>query len=337
VLARPVFRDRSLSVEFLERSLGAETVPLAGLAIVAILAAANRSRGAVRNLAPAVVLLLVVQRPLEIRGVYPTQDASRLESPDDAGPLEVARAAATSDGSRVVAARADLRPNGAALLGLEDVRGYESIVLDRFADTFPLWCAPQHASFNRVDDPTRPFLAFLGARFAVAPPDAAPPSGWTVPSRSRALALFENPRALPRAFVPRRVVSTPDPLGALLAAQDFAEAVWIAGASSEAENPRATVAVRESGPDLLLDVDAAGPCLVATSVPDWPGWRVVREEAAGGPAIELVTVDHAFVGLRAPAGRTRLRLSYRAPGFAEGLGAFAVGALAAALVLSRRK
>ncbi len=31
------------------------------------------------------------------------------------------------------------RPNAAALYGIEDVRGYESLVLDRFADTFPLW------------------------------------------------------------------------------------------------------------------------------------------------------------------------------------------------------
>ena len=67
-----------------------------------------------------------------------------------------------------------LRPNGGALYGLEDARGYESIVLARVADTYPLWCRPQAASFNRVDDLTRPFLAFLNVRYAIAPPDAAP-------------------------------------------------------------------------------------------------------------------------------------------------------------------
>ena len=48
-----------------------------------------------------------------------------------------------SEPSRVVARDGVLRPNGAALYRLEDVRGYESIVLDRFADTYPLWSRPQ--------------------------------------------------------------------------------------------------------------------------------------------------------------------------------------------------
>src|SRR5207245_890474 len=63
--------------------------------------------------------------------------------------------------ARFVAAGDGFRPNASALYGIEDARGYESLVLDRFADTFPLWSTPRAASFNSVDDLSRPFLGFL--------------------------------------------------------------------------------------------------------------------------------------------------------------------------------
>jgi uncharacterized membrane protein YfhO len=94
---------------------------------------------------------------------------------------------------------------------------------------------------------------------------------------------------------------------------------------------------------VLLEVEVDGPAasLLATSIPDWPGWRVEAEAGREGRATapELVTVNHAFVGLRVPAGRTRLRLVYRPPGFREGLVALAVGcaAIGASILLRRRR
>jgi hypothetical protein len=133
-------------------------------------------------------------------GVYPTLPAGAL------APALPELAKLPADGlGRVVAAGDVFRPNGATLYGLEDARGYESLVLDRFADTYPLWSTPQHASFNRVDDLTRPFLSFLNVRFAVAPPEAAVPNRWQMRSRGREMSVFENPDALPRIFAPGKV------------------------------------------------------------------------------------------------------------------------------------
>jgi hypothetical protein len=92
-----------------------------------------------------------------------------------------------------------------------------------------------------------------------------------------------------------------------------------------------------SGPDLLLDVDAPAAALVATSEPDWPGWHLEVEREAAGTPPQLVTVNHAFVGLRVPKGRSRLRLVYRPPGFREGLAAFAAGCAVIALSARRRR
>ena len=328
--ARGVFRERALPDGFVLRELSYELVPVGLLAAAAI---AWRRRP--ERLAVAALMLLVAQRGLEMHAVYPTVPGGRLRTalPAPAGPSAI--------GARFVGLGDDLRPNGAALLGIEDVRGYESIVLDRFADTFPLWCSAQHASFNRVDDLTRPFLAFLGARFAVAKPGTAPPAGWILHERSETASIFENPRALPRAFVPRRILSAGDPRAALremAASADFSDAVWVRGtpgAPRERDNPAARLALRLAGPDLWIETDSPAPVLVATSIPDWPGWRAQGES---GP-LELETVNHAFVGVRVPAGAVRFRLTYRPPSFLFGLSSSAAGALAGGVLgfLSRRR
>lgn len=330
--AQGVFRERALPPEFLFRSAAFELAPLALLAVAGAAAASRLRREA---LVAAAILILVLQRGLEMGATYPTQDGANLAPPSVA--LELVRAASAS-GVRVVAAGSELRPNGAALYGLEDVRGYESIVLDRFADTYPLWCAPQPASFNRVDDLSRPFLEFLGARFSVGAPDAPAPRGWLVRGRSEEAALFECPRALPRAFVPallRGEGVAGSTVAAMAGASDFSRIAWTSdvAAGQEVANPACRLASRTDGPDLVLESESRAPVFVATSLTDWPGWRA-RE---GTESFPLSTVNHAFVGLRLPAGRHTVRLHYRPPSFVAGLAALAAGvlALAAAAVRGR--
>jgi len=329
--ARGIFRDRALPGDFVAAQALFEIAPVVFLAAAALV----WQRRAGRAIAAGLVLL-AAQRGLEMGGTYPTRPASELVPP--LPELDRAR----RDPGRVAALGFGLRPNGAALLGLEDVRGYESIVLDRFADTFPLWCVPQPASFNRVDDLSRPFLNFLSARFSVGSPAAGAPSGWEVAERSASLSLFENPRALARAFAPARIVAEADPsrvVRSMAAARDFSDAAWVAslpGGARERVNPPSHLSVRRAGPDLVIDARTASsaPLFVATSLPDWPGWRA---HAAGGSRLELQTVNHAFVGVWLPSGAVSARLSYVPPSFPAGLAAFAVGVLAIAAHSFRRR
>jgi len=333
--ARGLFRERALPAEFVTAQALFAIAPVALLAVAAATAALRRSPA--RILAAALVLL-AIQRGLEMGGTYPARPAGELApSPPELDSIR-------HGSGRVVAAGGDMRPNGAAILGLEDVRGYESIVLDRFADTFPLWSAPQPASFNRVDDLTRPFLEFLSARYAVAGPGAVPPAGWVERARSASLAVFENPRALARAFAPGRVVAAPDSsrvLGAMAAETDFSRTAWVAslpGGVPEISNARAELSARESGADLLIELraPAAAPVFIATSLPDWPGWRA----ESGGDRLDVQTVNHAFVGFWLPRGIARVRLSYAPPAFAAGLASAALGlgcVLLSWIVRSRRR
>ena len=329
VLARPVFEDRALPPRFVAGQFLFEVVP------VALLAALAASRRPPRQIASAAVLLLVAQRFLEMRGVYPTLPAASL-APALPGLASIA-GAASSDPARVVAAGTILRPNGATLYGLEDVRGYESLVLDRFADTYPLWCRAQPASYNLVTDLGAPFLGFLNARWAVGGPRDPAPPGWRERSRDDAMAIFENPRALPRAFVPRNVRREPDParrLEAMGRAADFAETAWLSEpgrGSGEEPGGQASLALRAIGPDLAVDARVERRAFVATSLPDWPGWRAIED----GRAIVLETVNHAFVGFWLEPGPHRVRLSYRPPSWPLGLAASA-GGLVAALAMGIR-
>ncbi len=272
-------------------------------------------------------MLLAAQRFLEMRGVYPTLPASSL-----APPLSGLASISPADGpSRVVAAGTNLRPNGATLYGLEDVRGYESLVLDRFADTYPLWCRAQPASYNLVTDLGAPFLGFLNARWAIGGPRDPAPAGWREKARTAEMALFENPLALPRAFVPRRVRPEPDAarrLDAMREETDFAQTAWLSSTGPEEPAGQASLRVREIGPDLAIEAEVASRAFVATSLPDWPGWRA----AAGGADLALETVNHAFVGFRLPPGTHHVRLSYRPPSLPFGLAAAGAGLLAAVLM-----
>jgi hypothetical protein len=237
---------------------------------------------------------------------------------------------------RLVAAGDTFRPNAAALYGVEDVRGYESIVLARLADTFPLWSAPQAASFNRVDDLSRPFLSLLNVRYALAPPEAPGPAEWRLAHRTDCLAVWENPQALPRAFVPKILRYEPDPartLSEMAASRDFLETVWVEDDHARrVDNGAALLELRAAGPDLVIAADAPAGALVATSLPAWPGWRA----ETGGHDLSLLVVDHAFVGFVVPFGRSLVRLHYRPPSWGMAAAAFLLGlALSASIALRR--
>jgi hypothetical protein len=328
-LSDDVFRERTLPPDFVAVSFGVELLPVLLLGATALLL---RRRGT--TVIATAVALLVAQRYLEMGGVYPTLPARSL------APALPSLASLPRGGEpyRIAAAGEDLRPNGAALFGLEDVRGYESLVLRRFEETYPLWSRRQFASHNRIEDVRAPFLSYLNARYAVAGPDAPAPAGWTAVARGRDAAVFENPGALPRAFVPRRIRGEPDArkaLAEMAEAKDFRQTVWVSGPSADVANGNASLRVREVGPDLVIEADARERVLVATSVPDWPGWRA----EASGRKLQTATVDHAFVGFWLPAGRSVVRLRYLPGSFVAGaaLSLLTVLALMLTRLLGRRR
>ena len=328
LLSGGVFRDRALSEPFVTASFAAQLVPLLVFGVVSILPGVNA-----RACAALALLLIAQERWLEMKGTYPTLRASAL-----APPLSGLEVVAGRGGGRLVAVGDTFRPNAATLYSVEDVRGYESIVLARLADTFPLWSVPQAASFNRVADLTRPFLSFLNVRYALAAPEAAGPPGWSLTRRTDALAVWENPQVLPRAFVPKTIRYEPDAartLSEMAASRDLSQTAWIEeGHARSVSNGAALLELRASGPDLVIAVDAPAGALVATSLPAWPGWRA---EVAGSQDLALLVVDHAFIGFFAHPGRSLVRLHYSPPSWKASLVPFLFGVVLSAVFFYRRR
>jgi hypothetical protein len=267
-----------------------ELIPLL-LAIALIKAFPDRK-------ALALLGLLLIQRTAEIGGAVPTLDRRAADPP-----LPELRALAQSDEPfRIVGQGPTLTPNLTTLFGLEDVRGYQAMVFAPLAETFPLWSTPQAVWSNRVDDLGAPMLSLMNVRYFL-----------TKDNR-----IVENPRALPRAFVPRvvHVGAREGSVEQLKACRDFAAEGWIA--SNEAPYTRVNgagdVAVRRDGSRLKIRATMREPGWIIVSEPAWKGWRATRARVP----LRLHTGDHAFLAMYLPAGDSDVVLRYLPSGFVYG-------------------
>ena len=272
-------------------------------------------RGSRPALAFGTLGLLIVQRPLEAGDLYRTY-SSRAFYP----PIPLLDAIPRGAPDRMAALGYTFIPNISTMYEIEDVRGYEAMSLYALAETFPMWCDPQPVWFNRVDDPARPFLSFLDVRYVIAAPRQAVPAGWRMLAEDRSGRLFENPRALPRAFVPLRVFREPEPSRVrerLAEITDFgAEGVVGSATAGVVENGNGAVRVDSYGAQrLAMTVDAKERTIVATSTVGWPGWRLDID----GEERPLLSYNRAFLAFEVPAGRHRAVLRYWPRSFVTGL------------------
>jgi hypothetical protein len=334
--ARARLAERPMPPEyFINRTL-LQVVPLALGAAVGLVGS-RRGRGFGLLGGGTLLLLLVAQRGLEERDYYPTYP-SRAFYP----PLRLFDAIPKAAPDRMTALGFTFIPNIAALYEVEDVRGYEAMTFKPLFETFPVWCVAQPVWYNRVDDPTKPFLSFLNVRYVMASPDHLPPEGWRTLYKGDEGQLFENPRVLPRAFVPRLLRYEPDgvwQVALLRGIHDFADEGIIgedrpAGASgNEARaNGEARVRIAFYGPQrMTLEVNARQPAFVATSMTAWPGWKLTVD----GARTPLVPYNHAFLGFRVPSGLHTAVLRYMPDSFVAGA-VISLVSLAAGLYLLLR-
>jgi hypothetical protein len=272
-------------------------------------------------LTAGLLALLVLERALEAGEVYPTFSA-RAFYPEP--PL--LRSIPRGLPARIAALGFTLIPDSSTLYELEDVRGYEALHLSALVETYPLWCVEQPVWFNRIDDPARPFLSFLNVRYVIAGPSFPMPEGWILRAADSSGKVFENPRAVARAFVPGHVAYIREPskqLEQLARIEDFSDFGIVqreAAPSRDSEvwipNGAASVTIHNyEGQALTLDVDARAPVVVGTSIPRWPGWKALLD----GRSVPSLSFNRAFLGFRVPAGRHTLHLRYWPDGFRDGL------------------
>lgn len=289
---------------------------LAELVLLAAATALLATR--VRFAAIAVLALVLVQRTVEDGAIYPALSADAFYPRI---PILAAIPANESSPFRIVGLHFALIPDGAALYGLEDARGYEAMTFRRLAETYPLWCKPQDISFNNVHQMGRPFLDFLGVRYAIASVDSQPEPGWKVVMDDRRSRLLENTNALPRAYVPRHIRyerTGAAVVEAMANETDFANRAWITVPHyppHEISNGPGKVIVHRKGfsvYELEATMDLDGWVVVSDS--HWPGWRAYID----GRRVRTLDANHAFIGIFVPKGTHRIRLMYRPESFTRG-------------------
>jgi hypothetical protein len=168
------------------------------------------------------------------------------------------------------------------------------------------------------------------------------------PLDSTALALFENPHALPRAFVVYRTRPAPEPSALLadLATSDFdpLAASYVEGAPPF--EPAADAPARGAPAHVVVDDETAveleatlaRPGLVVLADAYYPGWRATVD----GQAASIVATNHLYRGVAAPSGTHTIRFEYRPTSLIAGAiasiaGWLAIPALALAARRSRRQ
>ncbi|MEX0879755.1 MAG: YfhO family protein [Thermoanaerobaculia bacterium] len=326
-------RDLGMSAGYLRLRILLQVVPVLLALGIVLLSARGRPLGKIA--AAALFALFLAQRTLEEREVYPTYPPRAFYPPiPELDPVP------RGEPVRMAALGWTFAPNIAAIYGLEDARGYDAMVLGSLAQTFGLWCLPPANFYNRIEDPTLPFLAFLNVRYVLTPPGYAAPPGWKILTDTRGGRLLENPRPLPRVFVPRHLAWSNDPrthLEVMHTIRDYAND-GVAGRTRPGplrwlDNGPAELRVASYEPErIAIAVDAAAETFVGTSIPDWRGWKLTID----GKKAPLSFFNRAFLGFEVPAGRHEAVLRYLPDGFVYGA-AVTLATLALSVSLALRR
>ncbi|MGD2174523.1 MAG: YfhO family protein [Candidatus Brocadiaceae bacterium] len=171
-------------------------------------------------------------------------------------------------------------------------------------------------------------LDLLGARYILTPRDSLPP-GYRLLREVDGIRVFENPNALPRAFIVHRAERLPTGVDAVRVLTDdrfdYREKALIgdsaqppldlrpgrAGAREHAE------VVQDSDDRLVVEAELDRTGYLVLADQHYPGWSV---EVDGTPA-ELLKVDYLLKGVRLEPGAHRVVFAFRPAAFRVGLAA----------------
>jgi hypothetical protein len=218
------------------------------------------------------------------------------------------------------------------LYGLREIRGYDAVDPQRMVSLLaqvaaPSWRPLPYAALQwytptlTMDPPGSvrlpPILDMLNVRTLIFRGRA--PSGITPAFVGEDYWALSNPRALPRAFVPRRVQYEPSATERLqkLSADDF-DARNVAYVEEPVTLPgdaRGEVSITSEIPThiaLQARMDTAGLVVLADNFDS--GWRAFRGDAE----LPILRVNHALRGMVVPAGDSRIALRYWPSGFTWG-------------------
>jgi hypothetical protein len=247
-----------------------------------------------------------------------------------------------------------LFPNAHAIFGFEDVRAHDPMANGRYFGLLRLNTGMNTADyFAKWEDADAPLLDYLNVRWLVTDPrhDLSDRDRFAQVYQGRDGRIYENRTVLPRFFAARNVVLEfkGDRFLRLLAAhREWATTalVKVLPVTGDAMRqdllaprpggaPEPVVTITDLGlTEFRLRVHAPRHCLIVSSEPWWPGWRVTRN----GRRIEPQQVNGVFLGFTLPPGESDVHVEYVSTTFYGALAAslLTIAALTALGIRSRR-
>jgi hypothetical protein len=258
----------------------------------------------VRRLVP---LLVAVELSLLAVGINPRAARDdRLPRPPLIERLAVAEVARPA---RIVGLGLMLPANLASRYSLRDLRASDPLRPAPFARLMGVLGEPPTVLGGPLDDLPPAVCGAWGVGYALTPPRRQLP-GWVPVWSDRDGRVWSNPDLLEEVRVVGGVVSEPrepEALRAAVAEVDFATTALVRG-------PIEPISAAEIGVDVVhrtptrveAMVECDGPCMLVVAQPWAPGWRAM----VGDERADIVLADVAGMGVRVPAGRHRVELSY---------------------------
>jgi hypothetical protein len=323
------------------------SAPSIGVLLVATIVALTSKR---RDLALLFLLVVVTEElwtashgwnpTIDRQWMYPKTPAIRA--------LETLRTQ-NRDPFRIVGLGPTFFQNTPAMYGFEDVRAHDPMVNGRYLGILRTLTTYDPADyFAKWNDVSSRLLDYLGVKYVMAgrhtelPDTERYPLVYDGPDGR----IFENRDALPRFFPVHNVVlEFRDDVfvDRLRAHSDWAHTALLENLEIENDRmrldflaPRAPGDTREAASELVtasptdyrLHIRAPRYTLMVSSVPAWPGWKVLRN----GARIEPIVVNGGFLGFAVPEGEVDVRVWYDPWSWKVGVGTFAltVAALVAA-------
>jgi len=221
---------------------------------------------------------------------------------------------------------------------LYDIRGYDGVDPVHLVQLLGV-CKAQYPGAAFFDIPyaavqyfppvDSPIIDMLNVRYRLLPEEVV--SGADVQPED-GFYVFENDKALPRAYVPKRVekVADEDEVIEKLSPLDY-QPREVAFVTEPLSRPFEQPAMGEARiqsmlpSEVVIDAQMQTAGLVVLSDLWFPGWKVTVDDR---PA-KLFRVNHAFRGVEVAAGRHEIRFRYRPASFTIGLLIGAISALAA--------
>lgn len=281
----------------------------------------------------ATLLLVVIDLFWVGYGFNPALDPALLERK----PALIARLEGDPELFRVFATGAILNPNSAMRYGLEDVRGYDPMALQRYVEVLAglpgFYPIHFHIFFTAADSP---LLDLLNVKYLLTeqPQDER---RWEAIDQEGSVLLYRNRNVWPRAFMVYQAITVNSADESLARLRDpsfdFRRQVilesashgWLEPAQAPATSPPVTIAVHTPG-YVQMQVETPVSGLLVLTDTFMPGWQAWVDEQP----VSIWVANHAFRAVIMPSGAHTITFAYRPRSFELG----AIVSSAAGLILA---